>query len=248
MSILRDNPLRPALANHDNTQVRELLRTRLDDNVICYTIPKNASRETVLDVAFACALACTSETASLSQRKNLVVTYTNILIDGIIQRLSRVTVKTSRITPENLSKLRDLFTKFDEKDKPDDYTYPQDAFDNFNIDGDLPQMKPGSTCDNITYSRREKSLYAHLSLVIFLAGKKIEDINRTIITIARPKVLIEKYRIPGTATLNGPAMISKHAYLEMTTFTGECFEEFSGYTTSNTNLYQDILNFNVTLL
>ncbi|TQS38262.1 hypothetical protein Golomagni_01238 [Golovinomyces magnicellulatus] len=221
MSSLRNNPFRPALANHDMSQVVNLLPNRLEDNLTCYVIPNNSSRDTILDVAFACA----------------------------------GTIKIVKITPENLQRLRAIFIQFDEKEKPDYFILPHNAFDDFYIDRDLPRIKPNSACENLTYCYKEKSLYAHLALVIFLAGKKIEDINRTAITIARPKALIEKYRIPGIAILNGPAMISNHghlfihqAYIEMTKFTGECFKEFSNYTTSTTNLYQDIINVNVTLL
>ncbi|RKF62665.1 hypothetical protein GcM3_145021, partial [Golovinomyces cichoracearum] len=95
-----------------------------------------------------------------------------------------------------LNTLRQLFVECDEETKPEDYQIAPNAFDNFLIGVEVPLPQMNTACDNITHCKREKSLYAHFSLVIFLAGKLIDETNRTAITVARPKALVEKYKIP----------------------------------------------------
>ncbi|RKF63845.1 hypothetical protein GcM3_136017 [Golovinomyces cichoracearum] len=256
MDLTQDQDLfRPALTNHDSTQQYSLISTRLHDNLICYVLPNNASKDAALDLAYACALACTSQQAPLSQWKNLLLTYTNIMIPGLVKKLPRGMVKMTKIPLVTINALRHSFSNYNEETQPDDYQIPSDAFNDFSVGGELPSPHPNIACDNITYCRNAKSLYAHFSLVVFLAGKLIDDANRTAITVARPKALIGKYKISGVEILNGTARISDHghqfihqAYLEMRAFTGECFKEFSEYSTSATTLYHDIINVNVMLL
>ncbi|RKF62190.1 hypothetical protein OnM2_035104 [Erysiphe neolycopersici] len=194
---LKNNPFRPALVNFDTDRPEPVLATSLDENITCYVLPTSTNKEFVLDAAFSCALACTSEVASLGPWKNLIVTYTNILIPGIIKRVPKGMIKTSRITSANSNALRNIFDLAQEVNKPSDYRISPNAFDNYYIEGNLPRPRPDVACDLITYCRKEKSLNAHLSLVIFLAGKFINDSNRTAITNARPQALIENIRSKG---------------------------------------------------
>ncbi|RKF80078.1 hypothetical protein GcC1_040033 [Golovinomyces cichoracearum] len=231
MDLTQDQDLfRPALTNHDSTQQYSLISTRLHDNLICYVLPNNASKDAALDLAYA-------------------------LIPGLVKKLPRGMVKMTKIQLVTINALRHSFSIYNEETQPDDYQIPSGAFNDFLVGGELPSPHHNIACDNITYCMKAKSLYAHFSLVVFLAGKLIDDTNRTAITVARPKALIGKYKILGVKILNGTARISDHghqfihqAYLEMSAFTGRSFNEFSKYATSATSLYHDIINFNVMLL
>ncbi|RKF83460.1 hypothetical protein GcM1_159010 [Golovinomyces cichoracearum] len=163
-------------------------------------------------VVFACALACTSQGSPLAKWKKLLLIYTNVMIPSIIESLPLGMIKSTRIPMTTLTTLRQILVKFNEEDKPNDYRIAPDALDNFWIGGDNPSPQPIIACHNITFCRGERILYAHFSLVVFLAGKLIDDLNRTAITVARPKALIEKYKLSSVEILNGNARMSDHAH------------------------------------
>jgi len=101
-----------------------------------------------------------------------------------------------------------------------------------------------------------KHVYAHYSLVVFLAGKGIDDINRSAITEKRPRAIINKCKLDEvTETLNGSLRLSdpSHTYInaawsEMTIFRAACFMEFIHYASMEVNLAQDIIYTSVHLL
>jgi hypothetical protein len=216
-------------------------------------------RESVLDIALACAVACTSTNPSPGLWKNLLATYTNVLFEGILNRLPKDQFVPVKISTEQVALLRSEFIRLDtEADAlPDDNAtgLPAGAFSGFVLPWDLPSPDASAVAGWTTYCRDEKVLYAHYALLIFLAGKQINDKNREAITVARPRALIQKFKIEATAILSGPMRISNHAHaainqawLEMSSLKAQCFREFSTYSHSSTTLGQDILLTNVNLM
>jgi hypothetical protein len=238
---------------------RSTIKPRLQTPVKCYTIPSNATHEQRSIFAFACALSCSGTEGSLSSWKNLLFTYTHIMFDGIVGRAKEGSVQFVSITAEQLHALckvySDLCNICDAAANSDDGPLAAGVFDTFCIPGDVPKPASGILPRWVVDDKNEKTLYAHYSLVVFLAGKLISDTNRSAITVNRPRGLIEKFKITTNEILNKNFMISdrghymfNQAWLESTSLKSACFEHFARFSHTATTLPEDIVNTNVILM
>ncbi|KAI1002336.1 hypothetical protein K3495_g5865 [Podosphaera aphanis] len=189
--------------NNDQSFERtEYLVSRINLSPTCYVLPSNASDESIKDVLFACAVACTSDNGTLSQYKNLITTYTNCIFNGILRKVPKHHVVQKKITENDLKELATLRKEIDVLSRDPERPVPDGIFARFKCSWDLPQPSDKTVSDGGIYCRTPKTLYAHYSLVAFLAGILITDSNRKAITQARPKALIEKFKIECTSLLN----------------------------------------------
>lgn len=257
--IAGNNMFSPALGSIGTRSKKSTVTTRLTTPIKYYVSEGKMNRDTIMDMAFACTVSATSESTTLDQWKNLIATFTNTLFDGIVTKLPKDQYQMVKLSDADIAKLRQSFVTLDNATDAiiDDNStgLPVGAFGGFYPSWDLPIPSQSVAGGWGTYSRSEKTLYAHYALVVFLAGKKITNDNRTAITVARPKALIGKFTIEGVETLNGLLKMSNvahemifQAWLEMSSLKAECFREFSSYTASQTSLGQDIILTNITLM
>ncbi|KAI0997380.1 hypothetical protein K3495_g10804 [Podosphaera aphanis] len=228
---------------------------RLETHPTVYAVPSNASADALLDLAFACSLAFTDQDAKLTIFMNLLATYANTMIKGVYGKVPDGHLIMKVLKEHEMKVLSDLREEMIRLANSDDPTLAPDAYSKFRLTWDLPAPDDNLISTTGIFCRSPKSLYAHFSLVVFLAGKQITDSNRSAITTARPRALIEKFKIMGVDILNGPLRISDYshtqvnqAWLEMSSFTHTCFEFFSAYSHGKSTMLLDIVNTNVMLL
>jgi hypothetical protein len=247
----------PALANTAGGTTIAKAKTRLSTPVYYYVPTGNFTRDQVLDIALACAVACTSPDVNLAHWKNLIATYTNALFQGIVSRLPKDQFVPVKLTTEALARFSAAFSQLDaESDSIEDQQgLPAGALTGLTLPWSLPSPDPASLGGWVTYCRDTKVLFAHYALVVFLAGKQISDTNRVSITENRPRALIQKFKLEALEILTGHARISDNghsqlnqAWLEMSSLKAECFREFSTFSHSSTDLGQDILLTNVNMM
>ncbi|RKF56858.1 hypothetical protein OnM2_078037 [Erysiphe neolycopersici] len=144
--------------------------------------------------------------------------------------LPRGTVRLVRISEDNINRLCHMLITIDESNKPDDYTILPESLDDFKINRQLSKPELGRSRMQIHHILSKRKTYICIyALVLFLAGK-LNDSNRSAITTAHPKALTEIYKVSATAILNVSTRISNtahkflhQAWLEMSSFIGECF-------------------------
>jgi len=250
------NMFSAAIATRSSTPT-SYVRSRLDNPVIYYIPAGGMTREKVMDLSLACIAACTNDNAPLDMWKNLIATYTNLLFEGILSKLPKASFQAVTLSDNEMAALHQKFTGLvAASDAADENSgLPAGAFADYRPSWNLPAPSVTAVGEWGVYSREEKTIAAHYALVVFLAGKQINDQNRTAITEARPRALIEKFKIECITALNGSMRMSNYAHiqinqawLEMSSLKAECFREFSTYTHMQTSLSQDILLTNVNLM
>jgi len=257
------NMFAPQLSTKNSAKTASGVSSRLTQAIPYYTFTTKPSFDEVLDMALMCALCCTSTIDTpLTKWKSLLLTYTNILFDNLVQKMPSDQVRPVEITSENLASLRTIREKMilDEDTAMDTEVATPHSLElasSFFFGNILPKPAVPLPVGWLGFSRNEKVLCSHYSVLLYVAGKNIKDDNSnlTSVTVARPRALIEKYKIKAHDLLTGEARTSDYAFktmaqawLELTTFKSICFKEFATYTQQETNLQQDIIYTTVLLM
>jgi len=94
-----------------------------------------------------------------------------------------------------------------------------------------------------------KVLACHYSLVLFLAGKRVDGSDHTSMTVKRPKALRDKAHLGASVGfLDGALRLSdtshlliNNAWAEMSILRSTCITEFAAFSASDTDFIQDIV-------
>lgn len=76
----------------------------------------------------------------------------------------------------------------------------------------LPSIKTPDFIGDLQGSVEIEGIYGYYSLILFLAGKNINDANRQGITTRRPLAIERKYSMVGTPSLTGPLQMGNTAH------------------------------------
>lgn len=233
------------------------VRSRFIGKIAYYTAPSEASESQMRDLAFLCALSFASidATTPLDSVKSLIVTYTGLLFTDLVGRLSKDEYTSVELDQASVDQASGTIQKYYDTLEANPDADVSTAFGGMRLSQGLPAIPTTIAPGFVGQENVPKTLYCHYALVVFLAGKEISDLNRASITTARPKALIQKYKLTDTEILNGAWRISdvmhglcNQAWAEQGTFRRTCFKEFGQYSYSDTDLGQDILATNVNLM
>ena len=193
-------------------------------------------------MAFVFALAFTSTSKNLDEWKNLLISYSNKLFDGLVRKIPTNQITIQEIPTETINQLLSEYCQLSlinettaSEDPENQSNGPPGCFNNFYPKGlAIPKIGQDLDPEFALYSCDEKALYAHYAIVVFLAGKRPSDQNRSAFTEKRAKALIDKFKIDAPGILNGSMKISNRgqemtnqAWLELSAFRAICFQEFS---------------------
>lgn len=254
------NIFSPPLADAASTAPVTRTRSKLVVPITVYTLPSGAPLEDTLNLALLCALCCSSTEGTRLQWKSLIATYIHALTEGIVDKLPTDQFSMVPLSPEAVKHMREWYTNVRqaENNAGSDVTdpHPKEVAALMLPKGvNLPVPPTVESPYYISLNRNVTALAAHQSLVVFLAGKQVDDNNRSALTDKRPRALIDKYRIEYTDLLNGAYRISdrahkelNQAWLEMTTLKAACFREYATYTHKDTDLQEDILLTTINLM
>jgi len=237
---------------------RSLMKTRLVKKTMIYTFPADLSEGELLSVGLAFMLMGTNTTAALEEWKSYVCSYTCFLIPEMRGKLPPESYAYTAISKATIAPvLARLQTYIDlglaeEKDN----NLSNTGLGGVTLHTGLPASGAPTGYKWVGAEATMKHIYAHYSLIVFLAGKIITDVNRAAITEKRPGAIIGKCNLDEeTLTLTGELRLSdvSHLYIhaawaEMTTFRAACFLEFMNYASMNVNFAQDIIYTSVHLL
>ncbi|RKF78648.1 hypothetical protein GcM3_062022 [Golovinomyces cichoracearum] len=123
------------------------ITTRLEVNPKCYILPNNASADAVKDVLFSCAIACTSDNGSLMQYKNLIVTYTNCILNGILLKVPKNHINQHRLTESDLTTLATIRQEIDTITRDPTALIPVGIFARFRCNWDLSRPNESTNGD-----------------------------------------------------------------------------------------------------
>lgn len=237
---------------------KALMKTRLVKKTIVFILPSDISEADMMAVGLAFMLMGTATGAPLESWKSYVCSYTCFLLPEIQGRLPAesytfVSLSKAAITPvlARIQQYVDMGLVEDDANK-----LPDDGLAGVTLHPELPAAGAGAGYKWCGAEATMKHIYAHYSLIVFLAGKIITVDNREAITEKRPAAIIGKCNLDeNTLTLNGPLRISDdgHVYInaawsEMTIFRATCFLEFIQYASMEVNFAQDIIYTSVHLL
>jgi len=237
---------------------KTLLRMNLLQKTMVYLVPNDLTEEEKLAVGLGFMISGTNETATLEEWKSYVCSYTCFLIPGMQGKLSGDSYATTTLTKATLgpaiARLKQYIAagELDENDN----TMSDDGLVGISLHSGLPKAEAPAGYKWCGAEATMKHIYAHYSLIVFLAGKMVDDINRAAITEKRPAAIIGKCNLDEvTETLNGALRLSNtsHTYInaawsEMTIFRAACFLEFINYASMEVNYAQDIIYTSVHLL
>lgn len=237
---------------------KTLLKTRLVKKTIVYLLPPDLSDEEMMAAGLLFMLMGTATSASLESWKSYICSYTCFLLPEIQGRLPAesyafVALSKAAITPAlaRVQQYVEVGLVEEENNKMSDT-----GLLNITLHPDLPAAGAETGYKWCGAEASMKHIYAHYSLIVFLAGKIITPENREALTEKRPAAIIGKCNLDElTLTLNGNLRISDvgHVYInaawsEMTIFRATCFLEFIQYASMEVNFAQDIIYTSVHLL
>lgn len=237
---------------------RTLMKTRLVKKTMIYTFPTDLSEEELLSTGLAFMLMGTNTTASLEEWKSYVCSYTCFLIPEMRGKLALENYAYTAVSKASMAPILARLQTYIDKGlaEEEDNNLSDTGLVNITLHAGLPAASAPSGYKWVGAEATMKHIYAHYSLVVFLAGKIITDVNRAAITENRPGAIIGKCNLDEeTLTLVGALRLSdpSHTYIhaawaEMTTFRAACFLEFMNYASMNVNFAQDIIYTSVHLL
>jgi len=238
---------------------RGLMRTLLIDKTAVYVFPRDLTKQDAMALGLLFTLMGTSTTATLEEWKSYVCSYTCYLLPDMLGKLPKESYQTISVTrptiaPTLLRIQQYVHHAYDETEEANPLA--DDGLQGVTAHAGLPKADAGAGYKWVGAECSMKHIYAHYSLVVFLAGKQITDLNRAAITEKRPLAIIGKCSLDETTLiLNGPLRLSdaSHLYIhtawsEMTIFRAQCFLEFMNYASMNVNFAQDIIYTSVHLL
>lgn len=238
---------------------KALMRMNLVQRTMVYLLPKDLTEQEKLAVGLAFMLMGTSTDAALDEWKSYICSYTCYLIPELQGKLAGDSYATTTLTKATLAptllRVQEYMQKglvVDEKDN----TLPDEGLKGITLHSGLPKAGAEKGYKWCGAEASYKHVFAHYSLVVFLAGKQVTELNRSALTERRPAAIISKCNLDElTETLNGSLRLSdtSHTYInaawsEMTIFRAACFMEFTNYASMEVNLAQDIIYTSVHLL
>lgn len=237
---------------------RTLMKTRLVKKTMIYTFPADLSEEELMSTGLAFMLMGTNTTASLEEWKSYVCSYTCFLIPEMRGKLATENYAYTAISKAAIAPVLTRLQAYIDKGLvgEEDNNLSDTGLVNITLHAGLPAASAPGGYKWAGAEATMKHIYAHYSLIVFLAGKIITDVNRAAITENRPGAIIGKCNLDEeTLTLVGALRLSdaSHVYIhaawaEMTTFRAACFLEFMNYASMNVNFAQDIIYTSVHLL
>lgn len=237
---------------------KNLMSMNLVEKTVVYLMPKELSMDEKKLVGLVFMIMGTSKTATLEQWKSYVCSYTCFLIPGMQSKLKPDSYAVVTVSKANLAPVLARVQAYVDASvlEEAENALPDDGLAGLALHPGLPPADAPGGYKWCGAEATMKHTYAHYSLVVFLAGKNIDDQNRTSITENRPRAVIGKCSLDEiTETLNGSLRLSdeSHTYInaawsEMTIFRAACFLEFVNYASMDVNMAQDIIYTSVHLL
>jgi hypothetical protein len=217
-----------------------------------WVLPGSSSDETKISLLLHLAMAGTSESGKLSDWKTWVLTYLVGVAPHLSSKLPARAYPKNTYNDEQVKHLTDGLARikgfYETKDMTVITSSMNDYVSKIQIPG-LPQPNLGLEWSSLSGDWNPRVLLSHFSIVLFLAGKRVEGTDHSSITTARPEALRKKaHMLKPRALLDGPLRLSdtshnliNNSWAEMSAARAAAIVEFSTYGQSDTDFGQDII-------
>jgi len=223
------------------------------------TFPSDLTERERGNIAIGFIVLGASTSESPNKWATYLISYFCLMITNFISKLpahqyEQIQIKKTDITQQLL--LLERVRAQAELDDTAPDSIPPNGLDGFVLHPDLPTAPTHKNAQLIGQDYSIRTSYAHLSMVVYLAGKQITAANRRQMVTARPTALTDAFKLPAQVTfLFGEWMLSDQSYekinqawKERTAFRQAAFKEMILYSKGDTDLGQQILYQNVKLL
>jgi len=229
-----------------------LVPLALVDKVTVPVVTGKVTESSRLAIAFYMMAAGTSKSSSIKEWKAYIVAYILCIAPSLQARMPGNLLTFVSMTDAQVKGITDAIDSFKASFGGDDPAVPMAAARTFTsgplIPG-LPTPDAGADWSDADGEWVTKVILAHFSIVLFLAGKRIDGDDHTAISVARPEALRSKAHIADvSAFLDGPLRLSdsshlhiNNAWAEMAGVRAVTFTEFAKYSQSDTDFSQDII-------
>lgn len=194
----------------------------------------------------------TSESTAVSAWKTYILAYTAALFPSLVPLFNRSVYAPVQISPDHI---KDVLAKFDnlesieEGTDEDTETDQEREFNELTIIPGAPKTDADALTRHLICETHPKIIAAHYSLLLFMAGKRIDSGDHTPITKNRPDALIRKAHLDfEPVILTGSLRFSdashnaiNSAWQELAALRSICFRTFAEYEAEATDDIQDMI-------
>lgn len=226
--------------------------TGFTKKITYYTLPETASTETRERVMFYLASLGTSSEESLEKWKSWVVTYVCAMTPALSKMLNAKMFQATQIPSPKLLEVDTIFSDAESAILKDDAAAVESitarlaALDTFPV---LPRMAEKLNLANANGEWTAKVIACHFSIMLFLAGKRVDGNDHSQVTIARPRAIKSKAHLDGTIELlEGTFRMSNRAHTrindawsEMGALRAIVFTEYAKFESAEVDEYQNLI-------
>jgi len=230
----------------------KLMATGFSKKVPYYVVPDSATDNDKLIFGVYLMYCGTSKNTSVEVWKTYVLTYAALITPGFAGAFPASSYLKTEINPIVFDGLVNLVRNFDA------LMEAQNAAEVTRVNNEIVQFatldllpRPDATVPlSGSYGEWDiKVLFCHYSIMLYLAGKRVAGVDRTQITVARPRALKGKVHIEanvnfleGTLRLSNESHIGiNNAWSEMGAVRNVVFSEYAKYEDVSTDELQNII-------
>lgn len=226
--------------------------TGFTKKITYYTLPETASTETRERVMFYLASLGTSSEESLEKWKSWIVTYVCAMTPALSKMLNAKMFQATQIPSPKLLEVDTIFSDAESAILKDDAAAVESitarlaSLDTFPV---LPKMAEKLNLANANGEWTAKVIACHFSIMLFLAGKRVDGNDHSQVTIARPRAIKSKAHLDGTIELlEGTFRMSNRAHTrindawsEMGALRAIVFTEYAKFESAEVDEYQNLI-------
>jgi hypothetical protein len=234
------------------TRKQQVVPTAFSDRIAVPHLPDNTTVEVRNAFAYGMMMCGTSESKLSAEWKAYLPAYTVVVVPGLKGKMAATAFSFTQLSSAQVQDFADRFSRFQlalvGRD-PSAISLAKVDLESSPCMPGLPLPKKGLEWEEGFGEWEPKIYLSHYSIVLFLAGKRIEGEDHSSVAVKRPDALKRKGHMTGTiAFLDGKLRISDSAHLlvnnawaEMSSLRSVCFTEFAKYEQMETDITQDLI-------
>jgi len=235
------------------------IKASLVDKVLVYVLPSGSKDETYSLMLHLMMIIGTSESIVLTEWKTYVASYTLCLFPALRKKMNPSGYLFREVSPTDIARIKGHLGALEAALETENEVAIQDAGSKLVDQPVLPGLpiSKGPKDWMSTYGESIPKVYAcHYSLVLFLAGKRIDGDDHSAVSVNRPAALKKKAHLGDAISfLDGKMRLSdkahnqiNSAWAEMSSLKALCVQEFSLFAGADTDFIQDIVHTTMHLL
>lgn len=233
-------------------QKTTIISTGFTKKILFYVLPDNISSESRERTLFLLAALGASTEESLDKWKSWILTYVCAMTPAIAKMVSSKMFQAIQVSSARILEIDQVFEEVEKAIEQDDATAVgvlTTKLASLEIFTALPRLPSGLNLANANGEWNAKVVACHFSIMLFLAGKRVDGNDHSQITTARPRAVKSKAHLAGTVDLlEGTFRLSNTAHTrindawsEMGALRAIVFTEYAKFESAEVDEYQNII-------